>query len=473
MKRKTVLVIADLGGCPPHMFYKSVAESYNIVSYIPRPFAITKSHANFIENYSVAVVKDVDYLKKISDFEHPDSIYWAQKEYDKPEEAVVEDIIKVATMFNVEAITTNNELFIAPMAKACEKLGLRGAGVEAAQKARDKNLMRESFNNSGVKAIKSKRVNTLKDFKEALEYVGVPLVLKPTYLASSIGVTFIYNEQDAEKIFLDAQEYLNSIGVPKAVTFEAPFIVEEFLQGEYEDWYTEPGYSDYVSVEGMMVGGKYYPLAIHDKTPQIGFTETAHITSTILDEDAKNKILDAVKKANEGLGLEHCATHTEVKLMKNREVGIIETAARFAGWNMIPNIKKSFNVDAAKVLVDILCEGYSEDLPKELLTDPYNYVADFHLYPHDFKTNGHLLENVSNIIFESIEIPENILVGDTKINSFNTVDKGTQLDLTLFEAFNGLAYLELHGTSSQDIVKSIQEIKKYAKLYLQGVPVTT
>ena len=52
MERKTVLVIADLGGCPPHMFYKSAAEKYNLVSFIPRPFAITASHAALIEKYS-------------------------------------------------------------------------------------------------------------------------------------------------------------------------------------------------------------------------------------------------------------------------------------------------------------------------------------------------------------------------------------------------------------------------------------
>ncbi|PLR77532.1 carboxylate--amine ligase [Bacillus sp. V3-13] len=473
MERKNVLVIADLGGCPPHMFYKSVAEKYNIVSYIPRPFAITKSHANFIETYSIAVVKDSDYFKDISDFEHPDSVYWAQKEYDKPEELVVEDIVKVAKMFNVKAITTNNELFIAPMAKACEKLGLRGAGVEAAQKARDKNLMRESFNSSGVKSVKSKRVTTLEDFRNALEHVGVPLVLKPTYLASSIGVTFIHEKETAEDLFFKAKAYLESIDVPKAVTFKAPFIVEEFLEGEYEDWYTEKGYSDYVSVEGMMVNGKYYPLVIHDKTPQIGFTETAHITSTVLDDDAKKRIITAVAKANEGLGLQYCSTHTEVKLMKNREVGIIETAARFAGWNMIPNIKKAYNVDAAQILVDILCNGYSSDLPGELLDNPLEYIADFHLYPYNFKQNGQLPIDLETVIFEDIKLPENALVGDTKITAFNTIAKGSEVDLTLFEAFNGLAYMELKGNNSHNIVKSIQNIQKNAELIKKGVSLTT
>lgn len=469
MGRKTVMVIADLGGCPPHMFYESVAEKYNIVSYIPRPFAITQSHASLIEKYSVAVVKDMEYFKDINDFEHPNSIYWAQKEYNKPENEVIQDIVTVAKMFNVSAITTNNELFVVPMAKACEELGLRGAGVTGAINARDKNLMRETFNKSGIKSIKSMRVSSLEDFRMALAYVGVPAVLKPTYLASSIGVTLINNKSEAEKLFLKAQKFLEGISVPNAISYQAPFILEEYLQGSYNDWYDVEGYADYVSVEGMMVDGKYYPLVIHDKTPQIGFVETAHITSSILDEDAKKRIIETVKKANESLGLQFCATHTEVKLMKNREVGVIESAARFAGWNMIPNIKKVYGIDAAKILVDILCNGYSEDLPKELLDNPKRYIADLHLYPTDFKRSGQLPSDINEFTFEDITIPENVLVGDTKIVSVSKITKGTKIDLSLFEAFNTLAAIELTGSSSLDITKSIYNIKNSAKLVLGEV----
>ncbi|MCI3988280.1 carboxylate--amine ligase, partial [Bacillus vallismortis] len=75
----------------------------------------------------------------------------------------------------------------------------------------------------------------------------------------------------------------------------------------------------------IMSDGEYFPIAIHDKTPQIGFTETSHITPSILDEEAKKKIVEAAKKENEGLGLENCATQTEIKIMKNREPGLIES----------------------------------------------------------------------------------------------------------------------------------------------------
>ncbi len=51
--------------------------------------------------------------------------------------------------------------------------------------------MRAAFNRAGVKSIKNRRVTTLEDFRAALQEIGTPLILKPTYLASSIGVTLI------------------------------------------------------------------------------------------------------------------------------------------------------------------------------------------------------------------------------------------------------------------------------------------
>ncbi|MFS0654017.1 ATP-grasp domain-containing protein [Bacillus sp. 179-C3.3 HS] len=466
MSKKTVLVIADLGGCPPHMFYESVAAAYHIVSYIPRPFAITKGHAELIEKYSIAVIKDRDYFETNPSFEHPDSIYWAHDDYPKSEEEVVEDLVRVASFFKVDAVTTNNELFIAPMAKAAERLGLRGAGVKAAEMARDKSQMRAAFNASGVKAVKTQPVTTLSDFQQAMEAIGTPLILKPTYLASSIGVTLFHDRAGSDHRFLQVQSYLQTIPVPSAVTYEAPFVAETYLEGAYEDWYDADGYSDYVSVEGLVVEGEYIPFVIHDKTAQIGFTETAHITPSILDDEAQQIIIEAASKANEGLGLENCATHTEIKLMKNREAGLIETAARFAGWDMIPNIKKVFGVDMAKLLIDVLVDGKKATLPTQLLSGHTCYIADCHLYPQHFKESGQLPQDVTHITIDHIHIPHEALVGDTTIVNESLPVKGSVVDLSLFEAFNGIVSLELKGSSSQDVALSIRNIQKQATIQL-------
>ena len=59
---------------------------------------------------------------------------------------------------------------------------------------------------------------------------------------------------------------METIPVPDAVTYEAPFVAETYLEGAYEDWYEDEGYADYVSVEGLVVEGEYLPFVIHDKT---------------------------------------------------------------------------------------------------------------------------------------------------------------------------------------------------------------
>lgn len=150
--------------------------------------------------------------------------------------------------------------------------------------------------------------------------------------------------------------------------------------------------------------------------------------------------------------------------MKNREAGLIESAARFAGWNMIPNIKKVFGVDMAQLLLDVLCFGKEADLPKGLLEQEPCYVADCHLYPQHFKENGQLPETAVDFVIESIDIPDGVLKGDTEIVSFSAAEAGTSVDLRLFEAFNSIAAFELKGSNSGDVAESIKQIQQQAKL---------
>lgn len=62
MERKIVLVIVDFGGCLLYMFYKSVVEKYNLVSFILRFFVIIVFYVVLIEKYLVVVIKDKDYF---------------------------------------------------------------------------------------------------------------------------------------------------------------------------------------------------------------------------------------------------------------------------------------------------------------------------------------------------------------------------------------------------------------------------
>lgn len=52
------------------------------------------------------------------------------------------------------------------------------------------------------------------------------------------------------------------------------------------------------------------------------------------------------------------------------------------------------------------------------------------------------------------------------IVSESVPSKGTFVDLSLFEAFNGIVSLELKGSSSQDVAASIRNLQKQAALHL-------
>ncbi|WP_312573839.1 ATP-grasp domain-containing protein [Staphylococcus saprophyticus] len=453
MNREKILVLADLGGCPPYHFYENIAKNYNIITYIPRPFAITQSHFDIINNFSIAVINDEEHFNFLEDFNKKDDIYWAMEEHNLDENTVSERIAEIGSFFNVSAITTNNELFVVPVATASEKLDLNGAGLIGSKKARDKYLMRKAFNNADLKNVKCEPVNDYKDLEKVIKNIGFPFILKPTYLASSIGVTLFEARDNYKEKFNELVSFINSITVPDSVKPSCKFIAEEYLIGNPKEWYGSDLYGDYVSVEGIMKKGEYYPLSITDKTPQSGFTETSHITPSVLDIEKQKIIFDAAKKANESLDLQYCSTHTEMKLLPNLQIGLIETAARFGGWNIIPNIDKVKEINSPSLLIDALTD---KDIGEELITistmETRKFISDFHLYITDDKS----LE--TDISFNGIVDVTKYVDSSVIINNYNEIEKGTFLKLDNFKAFNGVCEIELISNNSNNIVNSIHSI---------------
>ncbi|QHW36747.1 ATP-grasp domain-containing protein [Staphylococcus ursi] len=453
--RKNILVLADLGGCPPHYFYENIAQNYNIVSYIPRPFAITKDHFDLINKYSIAVIQEESYFENISSFTKTNDVYWAMDEHNFSLEEVVNKLIELSKMFNIQAITTNNELFVEPVAVASKKLDLKGAGSKGAKNARDKFLMRQCFNNSKARTVNCKKVDDLNDLIIASKELGFPFILKPTYLASSLGVTLFKDSSELEQKFNELKKFVDTLTVPKSVKPSCIFIAEEYLVGNSSEWYGVEGYGDYVSIEGIMKDGQYYPIAITDKSPQIGFTETSHISTSVLSADKQKLIIEAAKYANESLDLENCATHTEMKLLPNLEVGLIETAARYGGWNIIPNTSKVLDINYPKLLIDVLTSNVSDQYLENIIAKkPKKFISDFHIYLKDG-------ENVNtDIIFEGLEDTSQYINQDVKVNKYDEIPKKTILKYEDFTAFNSVAFYELESANSNSLVQTINNIRK-------------
>ncbi|GAF06934.1 hypothetical protein JCM16418_918 [Paenibacillus pini JCM 16418] len=348
------------------------------------------------------------------------------------------------------------------VAKAAEALGLRSAGAEAARNARNKHTMREKFREAGVPSPDFRAIYSEHDMISAVQELGYPLVLKPTYLACSIGVTLLDGTRNPVEVFREVQQDIReNTGDSLLFNEECLFLVEEYMEGCNADWYDNPLYSDYVSVEGMMVNGVYRPVAITDKTPMLSsFTETSHIVPSVLDAEAQDIIVEACRQANESLGLQNCPTHTEVKLMKNRQVGIIETAARFGGWNIIPQINDVFGINLTKAWAEVLLYGDSAQLPSHVLSHSDKARCNMRIYLQD-----NPLDPSRKYQFEGYEKIDHLLSEGVFIHTETEIPRHTVVSSIPHQnAMSFVSTLDLESADSLVLAESVRSIREGVKL---------
>ncbi|RUT35712.1 ATP-grasp domain-containing protein [Paenibacillus zeisoli] len=458
---KNILLVSDLGGFPPSL--ESLAKIANVYVYIPRPSAVTRRYMASIHRYAAGVVKEST-AYTAGGYEHPEWVTFTGAEaYTLSEDEVVDQIIRYARMFKADAIMFGGaENMVLSVAKAAEALGLRSAGVEAARLARNKYIMRDKFRSAGVPSPDFRAIHSEGDMLTAVRELGYPLVLKPTYLACSIGVTLLDGSRSPVEVFREVQRDIQeNTGDSLLFSEECLFLVEQYMEGCNADWYADELYADYVSVEGMMVNGVYHPVAITDKTPMLSsFTETSHIVPSVLDHDAQNIIVEACRKANESLGLQNCPTHTEVKLMKNRQVGIIETAARFGGWNIIPQINDVFGIDMTQAWAEVLLHGSSQSLPNQLLQASNKARCNMRIYLED-----NPLDSSLQYLYSGYDKLDHLLSEGTRIHTETEIPKGTLVSSNPhLNAMSFVSTLDLEGTHPRALAQTVSNIRNGVRL---------
>ncbi len=109
-----------------------------------------------------------------------------------------------------------------------EKFGVEliGATLEAIKKAEDRTLFKQAMENIGVAVPRSKLAHSYKEAMTAIEQVGFPVIIRPSFTLGGTGGGVAYNLEEYEKMAL--------IGIEASPTNE--ILVEESIIGwkEYE-----------------------------------------------------------------------------------------------------------------------------------------------------------------------------------------------------------------------------------------------
>jgi hypothetical protein len=392
----------------------------------------------------------------------------------KDGQSFVEFLIDLAQKRHARALVTFDEFYLEDVAQASGLLNLRGPGAHVISSIR-KDLMYEVFKAHDLLGRDYMCSNRPADLW--LNSIAPPYVVKPSRCAASLGI-FLIRTAEENKDFMtkfdSAQTTVHRVCgtmAGKDGLLSQPFIKEKYLQGHAEHWFgSKTPYADYISLEGIIIEGVYHPVAITQNYPLVTeFTETVSMTPTALPFERQIEIADKIKPCIESLGLEYCGVHTEIKLLAEGNFAIIESAARFAGWSIIPQVEAVFGIDLVTTLVTSLLDPTATRPPNfdEIWRRRQGGAATVNLLPvsetgepwgSPIPFNG--LWNLSEMVDErsQLEFTAYVGMGET-IHPFSPLDGG----------WNSFGKLFLQSPDPRKMEEDIVVIRKNIRTMLEGV----
>ncbi len=302
-----------------------------------------------------------------------------------------DDIVNEARRIGASGIITFSEFAVIAVAEACSRLGLPGPGPNA-RYARDKWLMRNRWSDAGLPSPRFMKVASRKELETAASILGRPFLLKPAGRGGGIGQQVIRADTSLPQAWESLDTALGQATERGLADYCTDFdtehcVAEEIIESTTESWYDESGYGDFLSVEGIVSQGVYHPLCITARPPSIPpFTETGALSPCTLAEHLQRKIEDCARRAVTALGLETCGTHTEMKLMANNELRLLETAARFPGSMAVALAETVFGIDLVGLLAAELL-GEQQSYPDDMLVKGNGAAAALYLFAADARGN--------------------------------------------------------------------------------------
>lgn len=220
-----------------------------------------------------------------------------------------EAIIKVAEENNIDGIvTTGTDVAVITIGKVCDKLGLKGLSAEAATIASNKLLMKEKYEEFGVRTARFRQVkfdNT--DYDNLIADLNFPLIFKSIDSSGSRGITKVNDRSEFEAARQNALDNTRSDS----------FIIEEFIEGE------EFGAQAFVKdgkIEFILPHGDY--VFKGDTGVPIGHFAPYALPQEAID-DTKVQLEGAIK----AMGLDNCAINADF-ILRDNQCYVLELGGR-------------------------------------------------------------------------------------------------------------------------------------------------
>lgn len=218
-------------------------------------------------------------------------------------------------------------------------LGLGGLAVDAVNNARNKHAMKRALLDAGVRTPRSLLVQSEEELTEALDAIGLPVVIKPYDFGGSGGVVLATTREEAVAGLAESKAVIAQYGSSFNILGDK-YLVEQFVDSD-----------DEVSVEVLCGDGRARVLAVTEKylSPRPWFAETAHLVPSHRTEDPE--LNDLAVRACVALGIDRGLAHVEIKFAADGTPWVIEVAARPGGDGIMDQVERAYELNPYRVHV--------------------------------------------------------------------------------------------------------------------------
>jgi argininosuccinate lyase len=233
----------------------------------------------------------------------------------------------------VAGILSSSEYFAATAAALAAEYRLPGPDPDTLQACRNKWKQRRILRATGLLTPKFERVVSLKEAREILRHIPLPVIVKPTQGSGSVGVRLCRTaEEVAEHAGLLLQRTVNERGMPML----AELLIEEYLIG--------PEFSA-EAFQGSVIG-----ITRKHVSAEPFFVELGHDFPAGLPADVDKGITNVAQDALRALGLTWGPSHIELRLTPSGPM-IIEVNPRLAGGFIPEIVRLALGIDVVRATV--------------------------------------------------------------------------------------------------------------------------
>ncbi|MBL7574037.1 ATP-grasp domain-containing protein [Staphylococcus saccharolyticus] len=325
-----------------------------------------------------------------------------------------------------------------------KELGLPGVNPEIVQNVRNKYNMRQAISNIKNLSPKFQRVESLEGLRIAVDYIGIPGILKPVGASGSKGIFKIESAQYLENIFHSLVDATSPKNDKVYTYYPNEYIYEEYIEGEE------------FSVEGVVQNNEVFIAGITDKRVTDDFSlEYIAFFPSDKPKHVKDEIKGRATLAIQILEIDNCAFHLEGRLTKEG-FKVIEVAARPAGGFITSHlIRLSSGYSFIEKIIDV---SVGNDVKKQWPDFEKNNkkLCYYSIRAHQSGTFKKI-EGLDNIM----EIPGVKLVIPLK----EAGDKVVMPPEHFSSCF--VANIILEGRSTKEIENIINKIEEFIKVEIQ------